>query len=90
MLDSIPTLISKIEPSPTAEAVQAGASGIVLVSLRVSSEGRPENVKVVRGLGHGLDERAIESVRRWRFSPGIKDGAPVAVGPIKVAVSFRW
>ena len=83
MLDAVPTLVSKIEPSPTAEAVQAGISGIVLVSLQVSSVGRPENVKVVRGLGHGLDEKAIEAVRLWRFSPGAKDGAPVAYWPGK-------
>jgi protein TonB len=46
-------------------------------------------VEVVRGLGHGLDERAAEAVRQWRFHPGTKNGVPVTVGPFKVAVGFR-
>jgi hypothetical protein len=51
---SAPTLISKVEPSYTQEALQAGISGIVLVSFDVSPEGVLDKVKVVRGLGHGL------------------------------------
>jgi protein TonB len=86
---SAPTLISKIEPAYTTEALQAGVSGIVLVSLQVTPDGNPRKVEVIRGLGHGLDEKAVEAVRQWRFSPGTKDGAPVTVGPLKVAVNFR-
>jgi len=82
-------LISKVEPSYTEEALRTGISGIVIVSLRVSAEGRPEEMAVVRGLGHGLDEKAIEAVRQWRFRPGTRGGVPTAVGPLKVAVSFR-
>jgi TonB family protein len=85
---SAPTLISKIEPPLTAEALQAGVSGIVLVSFQVTPDGTPRKVEVIRGLGHGLDEKAAEAVRQWRFHPGMKDGVPVAVGPLKVAVSF--
>src|ERR1035437_9029507 len=86
---SAPTLASKIEPSYTAEALQARVSGIVLVSFQVTSDGNPDKVTVVRGLGHGLDQKAVEAVGQWRFRPGTKDGVPVTVGPLKVAVSFR-
>ena len=86
---SYPQLVSKIEPSYTEEALQARLSGLVLVSLSVAQDGTPQDMKVVRGLGHGLDNRAIESVRQWRFIPGTRDGAPVAVGPLTVAVFFR-
>lgn len=86
---SYPSLVSKVEPSYTDEARESRISGLVLVSLAVAQDGSPQNVKVVRGLGHGLDGNAVESVRNWHFSPGKRDGVPVAVGPLIVAVNFR-
>ncbi len=86
---SRPELIQKIEPSLTEEARQAGISGLVLVSLAVDSEGNPRDCAVTRGLGFGLDEKALEAVRQWRFRAGVKDGAPVSVGNLTVAVNFR-
>jgi TonB family protein len=86
---SHPTLLNKVEPSYTEEARQAQVSGIVLISLAVDPSGKPQRVTVVRGLGHGLNEKAIEAVREWSFRPGImKDSVPVTVG-ITVAVNFR-
>ena len=84
---SHPTLLNKIQPSYTEEARQARVSGIVLIALAVDPRGKPQNVTLVKGLGHGLDEKAIEAVRQWSFRPGMKDGVPVTVG-IKVAVNF--
>ncbi len=84
-----PTIASKVEPSYTEEARRARVAGIVSVSLTVDSVGKPQNMKVVRGLGHGLDEKAVEAVGQWRFHPGMKDGAPVAVGTLRVIVNFR-
>jgi TonB family protein len=46
------------------------------------------NVRVIRSLGYGLDERAIEAVRKWRFKPALKDGEPVQVGST-FEVAFR-
>lgn len=86
---SRPQLIQKVEPSWTDEARQSAVSGLVLVSLTVDAEGNPRDLSVTRGLGHGLDEKALEAVRQWRFHPGLKDGAPVAVGGLTVAVDFR-
>jgi len=85
---SPPTLVSKTEPAVTPDAPQPGISGVVVVSLQVNPDGQPSNIRTERGLGHGFDEKAVESVRQWRFNPGTKDGAPVAVGPVKVAVNF--
>jgi TonB family protein len=86
---SRPQLIKKIEPSWTDEARQAGVSGMVLVSFRVDAEGMARDLSVTRGLGHGLDENAIEAVRQWRFLAGMKNDMPVVVGGLTVAVDFR-
>jgi TonB family protein len=86
---SYPRLISKVEPVYTEEARQSRVSGLVLISLEVTQDGAPRNLKIVRRLGRGLDEKAIEAVHQWRFNAGTKDGVPVAVGPVVVAVGFR-
>jgi TonB family protein len=56
--------------------------------LIVGADGRPRDIKVARAIGMGLDEKAIEAVRAWRFEPARKDGQPVAV-QINVEVEFR-
>lgn len=84
-----PILVYKVEPSYTEDARQARVSGMVLVSLAVDSSGKPLNVTVLKGLGHGLDEKAVEAVGQWRYRPGMKDGAAVTVGISKAVVNFR-
>jgi TonB family protein len=59
-----------------------------MLSVIVDAHGNPQNVHVIRTLGMGLDEKALEAVRRYRFKPGTKDGKPVSV-LISVAVDFR-
>ncbi len=83
-----PQLISKVEPSYSAEALADKLSGSVLVSLIVGVDGVPSDIQIVKGLGEGLDEKAIEAVSQWRFKPGMKDGVPVAV-KAQVNVNFR-
>ena len=56
--------------------------------LVVSADGKPQQIKVQRQLGMGLDEKAIEAVRQWRFDPARKDGQAVPV-MINVEVNFR-
>ncbi len=56
--------------------------------LIVGPDGKPHDIKVARALGMGLDQKAIEAVRNWKFEPAMKDGKPVAV-QINVEVNFR-
>jgi len=83
-----PRPLNHPNPQYTDEALRAGLQGKCILSLIVSSDGKPENVTVTHGLGMGLDEKAVESVRTWTFEPAHKDGKPVAV-QISVVVSFR-
>jgi len=62
--------------------------GTCVLSLIVSAEGSPRDIKIARKLGFGLDEKAIEAVRQWKFEPALKDGKPVAV-QINVEVTFH-
>jgi TonB family protein len=83
-----PVPIYRPEPQYTEEARLAGIQGTVLVSVVVDEKGVARNVKVLRSLDPGLDQVAIDTVRQWKFTPGQKDGAPVAI-EARVEVSFR-
>jgi periplasmic protein TonB len=83
-----PTLVFKVEPEYSEEARKAKFQGIVLLYLEVNERGLPQNPRVIRALGLGLDEKAIEAVMKWRFRPGLKDGKPVTT-QAQVEVNFR-
>jgi TonB family protein len=85
---SQPSVLFKVDPGYSEEARKAKLSGEVLLSVVVDSEGRPQDIRVVKALGMGLDEEAIIAVRQWRFNPGRKDGNPVNVRAT-IAVNFR-
>jgi TonB family protein len=85
---SAPTVLLKVEPEYSEEARKAKWQGTVVLSLIVDEKGMPEELKVVRQLGLGLDQKAIEAVTKWRFKPGMKDGKPVAV-QATIEVNFR-
>jgi TonB family protein len=85
---SAPVMISKIEPEYSGQARQAKLQGSVKVQLIVDERGFPQQVSLVQSLGMGLDEKAVEAVRRWRFRPGMKDGRPVPVEAI-IDVNFK-
>ncbi len=76
---SAPVLVSKVEPQYTPEARTARYTGTVFLSLEIGADGSPRRIQVVRGLGFGLDEKAVEAVTHWKFKPGIKNGQSVAV-----------
>jgi TonB family protein len=76
---AVPFVVAKAKPEYTEEARLAKLEGSVLLSVVVDAAGQPGNVHVERPLGLGLDESAIESVRRWQFKPGTKAGTAVAV-----------
>ncbi len=74
-----PFVVSKAPPAYSEEARLAKLEGSVLLSLVVAADGQPRDIQVLRPLGLGLDESAVESVRAWQFKPGTKSGTPVAV-----------
>jgi TonB family protein len=81
-------LISKHEPKYSPEALKAKLQGTIRLSLVVGMDGVPQDVKVLRGLGLGLDEKAVEAVQGWRFKPATRGGEPVAV-TAQVEVNFQ-
>jgi protein TonB len=83
-----PTAIVKPEPEYSEEARKAKWSGAVLVRLVVDTNGMPQSIEIVKPLGLGLDQKAIEAIQKWRFKPGLKDGKPVAV-QATIEVNFR-
>ncbi len=85
---SAPKALYQPEPDYSEEARKAKYQGVVVLWLIVDSNGKPRDVRVARSLGMGLDQKAIEAVRQWRFDPAKKDGTPVAV-QINVEVSFH-
>ncbi len=85
---SAPALLFKVEPEYSEEARKAKYQGTALLYVTVDPSGRATNIRVVRSLGLGLDEKAIEAVRKWKFKPGYKDGRPVPVAAT-IEVNFR-
>jgi TonB family protein len=74
-----PRLVKKAEPEYSPEAQEMRVTGSVELSLIVDEQGRPSNLWVTAPLGFGLDEKALEAVAQWRFTPARKQGAPVPV-----------
>ena len=85
---SIPRAIYSPEPEFSEEARRSKYQGEVTLLATIGADGRPRDLLVVRSLGMGLDEKALEAVRTWRFEPGKKDGRPVAV-QMNIIVSFH-
>ncbi|HYL38569.1 MAG TPA: energy transducer TonB [Bryobacteraceae bacterium] len=85
---SPPTVLFKVEPEYSEEARKAKFQGTVVLFVVVDEHGNPRDLKVIRPLGLGLDQKAIEAVEKWRFSPGKKDGKPVPV-QATIEVNFR-
>jgi len=85
---SAPKALATPDPEYTEEARNAKTQGTCVLWMIVDQQGHPKDIKVIRGLGFGLDARAIEAVKQWRFQPAMKDGQPVNV-QINVEVAFR-
>jgi protein TonB len=85
---SAPVLIYSVEPEFSEEARKAKVEGNVLVNLWVGTDGLPSHVRVLRGVGMGLDEKALEAVRQYRFKPAMENGKPVLV-QLNVEVNFQ-
>jgi TonB family protein len=76
------------DPEFSEEARKNKFQGYVVLKIVVGTDGKTRDIAVLRSLGMGLDEKAVEAVRQWRFEPGTKDGKPVPV-EVNVEVSFH-
>lgn len=76
---TIPKIISRVVAPYTDEARAAKLEGKIVLLIEITSAGRVENVVVLREMGKGMDESAVQAIKRWKFSPATKDGRPVAV-----------
>jgi protein TonB len=85
---SAPQVIHSVDPDFTESARSANYQGIVSIQLIVDSQGNPQNVHVVRHLGMGLDEKAIQAVKQYKFRAAMYQGHPVAVQMV-IDVDFR-
>jgi periplasmic protein TonB len=83
-----PLLLYKEEPEYSDEARKARHEGTVWIDMDIDASGRPINMRVVRGLGLGLDEKAIAAVAHWKFRPAMAGDRVVTV-PARVQVSFH-
>jgi TonB family protein len=85
---SAPKALDTPDPEYSEEARKAKYQGTCVLWLIVGPDGKPRDIKVARALGMGLDQKAIEAVRNWKFEPAMLNGKPVAV-QINVEVNFR-
>ncbi len=83
-----PKVLYDPDPDYSDAARRAKYQGTVVLWVVVGADGRPHEISVRRSLGMGLDEKAVEAVRRWKFDPAKKDGQAVAV-QISIEVNFR-
>jgi TonB family protein len=85
---SAPAVIHSVQPEFSEQARASSLQGTVALQLIVDAEGNPQNIRVTRHLGMGLDEKAVEAVRQYRFRPATYQGHPVAV-QIVVDIDFH-
>ena len=83
-----PKLVYQVDPEFSEEARKAKFSGNVQVYLVVGVDGRPTHIRVARAIGMGLDEKAVEAVRQYRFKPAMQNGKPVPVD-LYIDVNFQ-
>ncbi len=85
---SAPTILHSVDPEFSDEARRAKYQGLCLISLIVDAQGNPQDIHVARVLGMGLDEKAIEAVKQFKFKPAMKDGkTPV---PVRMTIEINF
>jgi TonB family protein len=83
-----PRLLQEIKAEYTDDARRAGITGEVVLEIVVRRDGSVGDVKLLHGLGGGLNDRARQAVKQWRFSPATRQGTPVDV-IVEVGVNFK-
>jgi TonB family protein len=85
---TLPKVVSKVEPQYGEKSRKARIEGTVVLYVVINTDGVAGDVLVYRPLSADLDQAAIRAIRRWRFSPGLRNGQPAAL-PVTIEVNFR-
>jgi TonB family protein len=85
---SAPVLVKKVAPEYTEQARRARVQGTSMLYVRITPAGKATEIHILRRLGMGLDQKAIEAVKLWEFHPGMKGGHPVTV-EATIEVNFK-
>ena len=83
-----PKAVYTPEPDFSEEARHARYQGIVMMHIVIDTSGNVNDIRIDRALGKGLDENAVNAVKKWKFSPATRDGQPVSVS-MGLEVSFN-
>ncbi len=83
-----PILVHKVEPEYSDDARKVKLQGLVVLAASVGIDGRLKDIRVVRQLGLGLDEKAVQAAELWLFRPAMADGLPIASN-IMIEVAFH-
>jgi len=86
---TVPIVIHEAEPQYTKEALAAKIGGTVTLSTVIETDGVPSKIKVVRSLGMGLDEKAVECLKQWRFKAATDHSKPVFPAKATIEINFR-
>jgi TonB family protein len=86
---SVPVVLNDVQAEFSDEARRAKYQGVCIVSIIVDTQGNPQNPRVVRTLGMGLDEKALEAVRKYKFKPAMKDGKTPVPVMVNIEINFR-
>ncbi|MGB8030318.1 MAG: energy transducer TonB [Terracidiphilus sp.] len=86
---SAPEIKHRVTAQYTDEALRANYQGVCLIGLIVDAQGKPQNIHVVRALGMGLDEKAIEAIRQYKFKPALLDHKTPVPVMITIEIDFR-
>jgi TonB family protein len=82
-----PRPLATPDPEYTEQAREAKLQGVCVLGLIVGVDGKPRDIRVIRKLGMGLDEKAVAAIGQWTFAPATKDGTPV---PVQISVQVRF
>jgi protein TonB len=83
-----PAVLYRVDPEFSEEARKAKYQGTVVLTIEVGEDGKPRGFRIVRGLGLGLDQKAMDAVAQWKFRPAMRNGRPVRA-PATIEVNFR-
>jgi protein TonB len=83
-----PAVLYRVDPEFSEEARKAKYQGTVVLTIEVGEDGRPRRFRIVRSLGLGLDQKAVDAVAQWKFRPAMRNGRPVRAAAT-IEVNFR-